>query len=99
MKIRLGIKDKHIQYGERANPQNCAIAKALKDKMHNIDKVGVFPSHVYLVVKKQNKSSAFKAKLTKAASEFIKRFDHGLPVSTFALNLNLRPINYAKELA
>lgn len=98
MRINLGIKNKHIQFGERANPQNCAIAKALKDKMHNIDKVGVFPSHVYLTVKKHNKTSAFKAKLNAAARTFIKRFDEGMPVNAFKLNLDLRSINYAKEL-
>jgi hypothetical protein len=99
MKISLGIKDKHILQGEMANPQNCAIARALKDRIHNLDKVGVFPSHAYLVVKKNNKTSAFKAKLNKAAAAFIKSFDEGRPVNAFKLNLNLRPIKYVKELA
>jgi len=99
MKISLGIKDKHIQFGEKANPQNCAIAKALKDKIHNLDKVGVFPDSVYLVVKKNKKTSAFKAALTKSTSNFIKGFDSGLPVNSFKLNLNLRPVSYVKELA
>jgi hypothetical protein len=102
MKISLGIKDKHIQYGEKANPQNCAIARAIKEKMHNIDKVGVFPGHVYLVTrnKKTNKTSAYKAKLSKKVDEFIKRFDDGKPVNSFVLSLDLKHIGkFAKEIA
>ena len=101
MKLKLGIKDKHIFEGERANPQNCAIARALKDKIRNITKVGVFPENVYLVVKKNKKETlAYKGDLTKTAAAFIKRFDEGKPVYGFNLNLTLKPVNtYIKQLA
>lgn len=101
MKIKLGIKDKHITFGEVANPQNCAIAKALKEKMHNISKIGVFPGNVYLVVKNNRKTTAYKGKLSNKAINFIKAFDAGKPVNSFTLNLSLKPIknNFAKEIA
>lgn len=98
MRLNLGIKDKHIYEGERTNPQNCAIARALRDKVRNLDKVGVFPDYAYLAIKKRNKTQAFKAKLNKAASQFIKNFDDGRAVSAFKLNLNFRPVLVAKEL-
>ncbi|NBP02648.1 MAG: hypothetical protein EBU90_21525 [Proteobacteria bacterium] len=101
MKIKLGIKDKHITFGEIANPQNCAIAKALKEKVHNVSKIGVFPGNVYLVVKKNKKNIAYKGKLSQKAVNFIKAFDAGKPVNQFILSLNLKPIanNFAKEIA
>jgi hypothetical protein len=98
MRLNLGIKDKHINEGERTNPQNCAIARALRDRVRNLDKVGVFPDYAYLVVKNRSKTQAFKAKLNKAASQFIKNFDDGRAVNSFKIGLNFKPIKVAKEL-
>jgi hypothetical protein len=98
MKLHLGIKNKHIDFGERTNPSNCAIAKALKGKIRNLDKVGVFPNFAYIIVKNRSKTQAYKAKLNKAAAAFIKNFDDYKPVAPFELNLNFKLIKVAKEL-
>lgn len=99
MRLNLNIKNKHIDQGERANPSNCAIAKALKDKMRNLDKIGVFPDFAYIVVKNRSKTQAYKAKLNKTATSFIKEFDDYRVVAPFKLNLSFRPIKYAKQIA
>lgn len=98
MKLKLNINGKHIDLGERANPSNCAIARALKGKMRNLDRVGVFPDFAYIVVKNRKKTQAYKAKLNKTAMNFIKAFDDFKPVVAFAMSLNFRPIKYAKQL-
>jgi len=98
MKLNLNIRDKHIIQGEQSNPQNCAIARALKDKIGNIQKVGVFPNFAYLVLKRRNKSKAYKAKLNKKAESFIKRFDDGKAVNAFKFNISFREMSDAKEL-
>jgi len=87
MKKTFNITDKNIFEGEKANPQNCAIARAIKKQMKSkIQDVSVLPSHVTLRI--DNKM--FIAEMPKYASNFIKRFDHGQAVNNFKLNLNFK---------
>ena len=87
MKKTFNITDKNIFEGEKANPQNCAIARAIKKQMKSkIQDVSVLPSHVTLRI--DNKM--FVAEMPKYASNFIKRFDHGQAVNNFKLNLNFK---------
>lgn len=87
MKQNLKITNKNILEGEKANPQNCAIARAIKTKMKNkIDSVSVLPTQVILEIDK----NMFIAKMPKKGTDFIKRFDHGLAVNAFNLNLRFR---------
>ena len=87
MKQTLKITNKNILEGEKANPQNCAIARAIKSKMRkNIEEVSVLPTQV--VLKIDNKM--FVAPMPKEGKNFIKRFDHGLSVNPFELNLKFK---------
>ena len=87
MKRTLKITNKNILEGEKANPQNCAIARAIKSKMRkNIKEVSVLPTQV--VLKIDNKM--FVAPMPKEGTNFIKRFDRGLAVAAFELKLNFK---------
>jgi len=81
------ITNKNILEGEKANPQNCAIARAIKNKMKKkIEDVSVLPSQVTLKMD----DKLFIAEMPKEAANFIKRFDRGLAVNAFELNLKFK---------
>ena len=81
------ITNKNILEGEKANPQNCAIARAIKNKMKKeIQEVSVLATQV--VLKIDNKM--FVATMPKEGTNFIKRFDRGLAVNPFELNLKFK---------
>ena len=81
------ITNKNILEGEKANPQNCAIARAIKNKMKKeIQEVSVLATQV--VLKIDNKM--FVATMPKEGTNFIKRFDRGLAVNHFELNLKFK---------
>ena len=83
----INIKEKNIMQGEKADPQNCAIARALKEQYKNkLTKVSVLPSHVVLEVKKET----YTATMPKEGKNFIKRFDRGLAVNPFSLKLRFK---------
>jgi len=87
MKHTIKISDTNILEGEKANPQNCAIAIAIKGKMKKkITDISVLPSHVTLKIDKK----IFFAKMPKAGANFIKRFDRGQAVNAFELNLKFK---------
>lgn len=87
MKQTIKITDKNILEGEKANPQNCAIARAIKNKMKKkITGVSVLPTQVILEMDKK----MFIAEMPKAGTNFIKRFDHGQAVNSFELNLKFK---------
>jgi hypothetical protein len=87
MKHSINITNRNILEGEKANPQNCAIARAIKGKMKKkITDVSVLPSHVTLRIDKK----IFVAKMPKAGANFIKRFDRGQAVNAFQLDLKFK---------
>ena len=87
MKRTFKITDKNILEGEKANPQNCAIAKAIKGKMKKkITEVSVLPTQVILHIDKK----MFIAEMPAKGTNFIKRFDRGLAVNGFELNLSFK---------
>jgi hypothetical protein len=87
MKQTLKITNRNILEGEKANPQNCAIARAIKSKMKKkIEEISVLPSQVILKIDKK----MFVAPMPKDAANFIKRFDRGLAVNPFKLNLRFK---------
>ena len=87
MKKTIKISNTNIFEGEKANPQNCAIARAIKSKMKKkISSVSVLPSHVTLKI--DNKM--FFADMPKIGADFIKRFDKGTAVNPFQLKLKFR---------
>lgn len=87
MNHKINISNTNILEGEKANPQNCAIARAIKSKMKKkITSISVVPSHVTLKI--DNKM--FIAKMPKAGANFIKRFDRGLAVNPFKLDLKFK---------
>ena len=87
MKKTIKITDANILEGEKANPQNCAIARAIKSKMKKkIQEVSVLPNQVVLKMDKK----IFIAEMPKYGTNFIKRFDRGLAVNAFELNLKFK---------
>lgn len=87
MKKTIKITDKNILEGEKANPQNCAIARAIKNKMKKkITGLSVLPTQVILEIDKK----MFIAEMPKEGANFIKRFDHGQTVNPFELNLKFK---------
>jgi hypothetical protein len=87
MKHTININNKNILEGEKANPQNCAIARAIKSNIKKkISSISVLPSHVTLTIDKK----MFIAKMPKIGVNFIKRFDRGQAVNSFKLNLNFK---------
>lgn len=87
MNKKINITERNIFEGEKANPQNCAIARAIKKEMKGkIKSVSVLPSHVTF----ETKNKHYVAEMPKEGTEFIKRFDRGLAVAAFELKLNFK---------
>lgn len=87
MKHKINITDTNILEGEKANPQNCAIARAIKSKLKKkVQEVSVLPTQVILKIDKK----MFVAEMPKEGTNFIKRFDRGLAVNAFELDLKFK---------
>jgi hypothetical protein len=87
MKQKINVTDRNILEGEKANPQNCAIARAIKSKLKKkIQEVSVLPTQVVLKIDKK----MFVAEMPKDGTNFIKRFDRGLAVNPLELNLKFK---------
>lgn len=87
MNKTINITERNIFEGERANPQNCAIARAIKKEMKGkIVAISVLPSHVFVKTKRKE----YFAAMPNEGSSFIKRFDHGQAVNSFTLKLNFK---------
>lgn len=87
MKKTINITEKNIFEGEKANPQNCAIARAIRKEMKGeLKSISVLPSHISLTFKKKN----YFAQMPKEGIEFIKRFDRGQAVNSFKIKLNFK---------
>lgn len=87
MKHSIKITNSNILEGEKANPQNCAIARAIKSKLKKkVQEVSVLPTQVILKIDKK----MFVAEMPKEGANFIKRFDRGLAVNSFKLDLKFK---------
>jgi hypothetical protein len=83
----INITERNIFEGEKANPQNCAIARAIKKNMKGkVSSISVLPSHVNIKIKNKE----YTAVMPKIGATFIKRFDEGQSVNSFILNLNFK---------
>jgi hypothetical protein len=81
---KINITERNILEGEKANPQNCAIARALKEHVRGkITAISVLPSHVAF----SKKGVSYFAEMPKQGASFIKRFDEGKPVNKLSLTL------------
>jgi hypothetical protein len=87
MNHKINISNTNILEGEKANPQNCAIARAIKSKLKKkVQEVSVLPTQVILKIDKK----MFVAEMPKEGTNFIKRFDRGLAVNSFKLDLKFK---------
>jgi hypothetical protein len=83
----INITERNIFEGEKANPQNCAIARAIKKNMKGkVTSISVLPSHVNLKIKNKQ----YTAIMPKIGATFIKRFDKGEAVNSFSLDLKFK---------
>jgi hypothetical protein len=85
MKKHITITNKNIKEGELANPENCAIARSLKDSIRNLKTVSVLADHIKIGLKN---GKSYSAEMPKEGTNFIKRFDRGQAVNKFKLDLN-----------
>jgi hypothetical protein len=84
MNKKISITEKNILEGEKANPQNCPIARALKEQVRGkITAISVLPSHVAF----SKKGISYFAEMPKQGLSFIKRFDEGKSVNKLSLSL------------
>lgn len=87
MNKNMNITERNIFEGEKANPQNCAIARAIKQEMKGkLRSVSVLATHIVIKTKKNE----YTAVMPKEGTNFIKRFDRGLAVNSFKLNLKFK---------
>ena len=90
MHLKLNITNKDITLGEKANPANCAIARAIKrNRTVKTSCVSVFHDMCIIHAKKQGKIMSYSAPLPKVASDFIHRFDHSKAVSPVSFCIDL----------
>jgi len=99
MKLNLSVSKGDIENGEKAQPNNCAIAKALKRNVAGLKEVAVFVNHAHFKVNKNKKSINYVCSMPKEASKFIRDFDRGLAVAPFKLKLNFTPLASYKSFA
>ena len=85
MKKHITITNKNIKEGELANPENCAIARSLKDSIRNLKGVSVLADHIKIDLKS---GKSYRADMPKEGTNFIKRFDRGQAVNKLKLDLN-----------
>ena len=87
MNKTINITERNIFEGEKANPQNCAIARAIKKNMKGkVTSIAVLPSHVNMRIKNKE----YTAVMPKIGATFIKRFDEGQAVNSFSLDLKFK---------
>lgn len=85
MNKHITISNKNIKEGELANPENCAIARSLKDSIRNLKTVSVLADHIKISLKN---GKSYEAEMPKEGTNFIKRFDRGQAVNKLKLDLN-----------
>lgn len=92
MQLRINVSKKDIHNGEKSNPSDCAIAKALKrNKALKPTRVGVFYDKcIVQTVGAKGRKQSYIASLNDKASMFVHRFDHGKTVKPLALTLDLK---------
>jgi len=88
MNVRLNVTNKNINEAKQADPTNCPIARALKRTVKGITKVRVYGKNANMLVKNGKKITFYTTILDNVATTFIKRFDSGLAVNPFKLNIN-----------
>ena len=87
MNKKINITESNILQGEKANPQNCAIARALKEHVRGkITAISVLPSHVTF----SKKGISYFAEMPKHGASFIKKFDEGKPVNKLSLTFKFK---------
>jgi len=85
MKKHITVTNKNIKEGELANPENCAIARSLKDSIRSLKTVSVLADHIKISLKN---GKSYYADMPKQGTNFIKRFDRGQAVNKLNLDLN-----------
>lgn len=96
MKLKLSVTKGDIKNGEQAQPNNCAVARALKRNIDGIKNVSVFVNHAHFSVKTNKKFATYVCSMPKEASNFIRNFDRGLAVTPAKFTFNFTPIAYYK---
>lgn len=99
MKLNLSVTKGDIENGEKAQPNNCAVARALKRNIDGIKDVAVFVNHAHFRVRKNKKTTNYVASLPKEANKFIRNFDRGLAVVPSKFKMTFIPLASYKSFA
>jgi len=87
MNTRIKVTNKNIREAEVADPTNCPIARAIKRTVKGIKNVHVYGKNANMTVKKGSRLTFYTAVLGSNAAAFVSRFDAGLSVAPFKLNV------------
>ena len=102
-KIRIQVKEKHIQDGTPENCQFCAVALAIDEKLSSMFKLDFLPSIVekgnsdYALKLSDNKPSPYQTEFTtqismedqETVNDFVFDYDAGKDVEPFDFNLEI----------
>jgi len=92
--MSFNITGNDIAKGELADPNNCAIARAMH-RNKRVKSVKVFHDTCHIQVIEKNKVKSYRAQMPIEARAFVRRFDQGLAVAPFHLTVDL--INVSRK--
>ena len=96
--MSFGITNKDITKGKQADPNGCAIARAMY-RNRKVKSVKVFHDTCHIQVVEKNKIKSYRAQMPEEARTFVRRFDAGLAVAPFHLTVNLTAVSKNNCLA
>jgi len=100
MHLKLNVTGRDIAKGEKANPANCAIARALmRNKAICPSRVSVFYDKCLIqATNKVGRTVNYIARLPDEASTFVHRFDNFKAVAPLKFALNLTRTSKAENI-
>lgn len=98
MHLNLNITDRDINKGERANPSECAIARAIKrNRTIKTASVSVFYDKCVVHAVKNGKTVSYVGRLPDQASTFVHQFDHFKAVCPMSFSIELNKATKAEH--
>lgn len=96
--MSFNITNKDISKGKQADPNGCAIARAIY-KNKKVKSAKVFHDTCHIKVIEKNKIKSYRAQMPDEARMFVRRFDLGQAVAPFRLAVELVSVSRKDCLA
>jgi ribosomal protein S8E len=94
MNMNVRVTRANINHGEQSQPNNCPIARALKNRFKSkLTKVSVLADSAIVELRENNKTAVYKSQMPSEGTKFVKTFDRGLPVIPLTLALAFKKTN------